>query len=195
MQTISKFNKERSEHQRQFKSSRNQQQQLEDQNVPQTSRASKCLFEDGNHRIYMCEQFKNMSVKQRRDAIYQLKACFNCLKMGHSSKECPSTQSCRSCNKRHHTHLHDESSQSANSTHCSTAGSSERPSLLQILPVTLSRDGKSVNTYAFLDNGSVVSMMLTKTAFALGIVLDEKNPTHRIAQRNPWNKKCVIHQR
>ena len=174
MQTTSKFNKERSQHQRQFKSSRNQQQQLEDQNVPQTSRASKCLFEDGNHRIYMCEKFKNISIKQRRDAIYQLKACFNCLKMGHSSKECPSTQSCRSCNKRHYTHLHDEPSQSANSTHCSTAGSSERPSLLQILPVTLSRDGKSVNTNAFLDNGSVVSMMLTKTASALGIVLDEK---------------------
>ena len=84
-------------------------------------------------------------------------------------------QSCRSCNKRHHAHLHDESSQSANSTHCSTAGSAERPSLLQILPVTLSRDGNSVNTYAFLDNGSVVSMMLTETASALGIVLDEKN--------------------
>ena len=58
MQTTSKINKESSQHQRQFKSSRNQQQQLEDQNVPQTSRASKCLFEDGNHRIYMCENLK-----------------------------------------------------------------------------------------------------------------------------------------
>ena len=190
MQTTSKFNKKRSQHQRQFKSSRNQQQQLEDQNVPQTSRASKCLFEDGNHRIYMCEKFKNMSVKQRRDAIYQLKACFNCLKMGHSSKECPSTQSCRSCNKRHHTHLHDESSQSANSTHCSTAGSSERPSLLQILPVTLSRDGESVNLYAFLDNGSVVSMMLTKTASALGIVLDKKNNTQNCTKESMEQKVC-----
>ena len=190
MQTTSKFNKERSQHQRQFKSSRNQQQQLEDQNVPQTSRASRCLFEDGNHRIYMCEKFKNMSVKQRRDAIYQLKACFNCLKMGHSSKECPPTQSCRSCSKRHHTHLHDESSQSANSTHCSTAGSSERPALLQILPVTLSRDGKSVNTYAFLDNGSVVSMMLTKTASALGIVLDEKTQHTELHKGTMEQKVC-----
>ena len=172
--TTSKVNKERSQHQRQIKISRNQQQQLEDQNVPQTSRASTCLFEDGNHRIYTCKKFKNMAVKQRRDNIYQIKACFNCLKMGHSSKECPATQSRRSCNKRHHTHLHDESSQSANSTHCSTSGSAERPSLLQILPVTLSRDGTSVNTYAFPDNGSVVSMILTKTASALGIVLDQK---------------------
>ena len=65
MRTTSKFIEEHSQHQRQFKSSRNQQQQLEDQNVPQTSRASKCLFEDGNHRIYMCEKFKNMSVMQR----------------------------------------------------------------------------------------------------------------------------------
>ena len=175
MRITSKFNKEHSQHQRQFKSSRNQQQQLEDKKVPQTSRASKCQSEDGNHRIYICEKFENMSVKQRRDAIYQLKACFNCLKLGHSSKECPSTQSCRSCSKRHHTHLHDETNQSANTTHCSTAGSAERPSLLQILPVTLSRDGNSVNTYAFLDNGSVASMMLTKTVSALGSVLDEKN--------------------
>ena len=86
MWTTSNFNKENSHHQRQFKNSRNQLRQLEDQNVPQTSRTSKCLFEDGNHRIYMCEKFKNMSVKQRKDAIYQLKACFNCLKLGHSSK-------------------------------------------------------------------------------------------------------------
>ena len=172
MRTTSKFNKEHSQHQRQFKSSRNQQQQLEDQNVPQTSRASMCLLEDGNHRIYMWKKFKNMYVKQRKDAIYQLKACFNCLKLGHSSKECPSTQSFRSCNKRHHTHLHDDSSHSANSTHCSTARSAERPSLLQMLPVTLSRECNSVNKYDFLDNGSVVSMMLTKTASALGIFLD-----------------------
>ena len=175
MPTTSKFNREHSQHQRQFKSSRNQQQQLEDQNVPQTSRASKCLFEDGNQRIYKCEKFKNISVKQRKDAIYQLKACF---------KECPSTQSCSSCNKRQHTHLHDESSQSANSTHCSTAGSAELPSLLQILPVTLSRDGKSVNTYAFLDNGSVVSMMITKTASALGIVLDKKLNTQNYTKES-----------
>ena len=96
MRTTLKFNKEHSQHQRQFKSSRHQQQQLEDQNVPQTSRASRCLFEDCNHRKYMCEKFKNMSVKQRRDAIYQFKACFNCLKLGHCSTECLSTQSCRS---------------------------------------------------------------------------------------------------
>ena len=50
MQTTVIFNKKLSQHQWQFKSFRNQQQQLEDQNVPQTSRASKCLFEDGNHR-------------------------------------------------------------------------------------------------------------------------------------------------
>ena len=73
MRTTSKFNKEHSQPQRQFKSSRNQQQQLEDQNVPQTSRASNCLFEDDNHRIYMCQKFKNMSVKQRKHEIYQLK--------------------------------------------------------------------------------------------------------------------------
>ena len=110
MRKTSKFNKEHSQHQRQFKSFRNQQQQLEDQNVTQTSRASKGLFEDGKHRIYMCEKFTNMSLMQRKDAIYQLKAFFNCLNLGHSSKECPSTQSCRNLNKRHHTHLHDESS-------------------------------------------------------------------------------------
>ena len=137
----------------------------------------------------MCKKFKNMSVMQRRDAIYQLKACFICLKMGHSSRECTSTQSCRSCNKRHPTHLQDESSQSANSTHCSTAGSSERLSFLQILPITLSRDDKSVNTYTFLDNGSIVSMMLTKTASALGIVLDEN--TQHIELHKGINGKKV----
>ena len=176
MQPVSTFNRERNQTQRQFKSSKNQLPPLgEEQNFFQNGRSSKCLFEDGNQRKYMCEKIKNMSVKKRKDAIYQLKACFNCLKLGHSSKECPSTQSCRNCNKRHHTHLHDESSLSANSTHCNTSASSERPSLLQILPVKLSRDGKSIKTYAFLDNGSVVSKMLAKTASALEIVLSENS--------------------
>ena len=130
-------------------------------------------------RIYMCKKFRNKSAKQRKDPIYRPKACFNCLNLGHSSKDCQSTQSCRNCNKRHHTHLHGESSLSANSTHCSTTASSERPSRLQISPVTLSgMFNKSTRTlYALLGNGSVLSIKLTKTASALEIVLGEK-PTH-----------------
>ena len=48
--------------------------------------------------------------------------------------------------------------------------------------------GKSVNTYAFLDNGSVISMMLTKTASALGIVLDEKTQHTELHNRIPGTK-------
>ena len=142
-------------------------------------RGSKCPFEAGDHRIYMREKKnkKNISFRQRKDAIYQLKASFNRLKLGHLSMECQSTESCGNCNKRYQTHLRDESSQSANSAHCSTTASSEHPSFLQILPVTLSRDGKSIKAYAFLDNGSVVSMMLKKFASAIGIVRGEK-PKH-----------------
>ena len=136
---------------------------------------------------------KNIAFKQRKDAIYQLKACFNRLKLGHSSKECQSTQSCGNRNKRYQTHLHDESSQSANSTHCSITASSERRSLLQILPVTLSRDGKSIKTYAFVDNGSVVSMMQKKKfASALGIVRGE-NPKHTEMRKGILGTKTVTY--
>ena len=126
MQPISNFNKNQSNS---LDSSRVQEisYHLEEQSVRQTFRGSKCLFEDGDHRVYIFEKFKNFFVKQLKDAIFQLNACFNCLligrlfQIGHSSKECPSTQSYWSCNKHNHTNLHDESSQSADNTlqyHC-----------------------------------------------------------------------------
>ena len=65
------FTKEGSRNQRQFNSSRNQLIG-EDQNLTQTFRCSKCLSEYGDYRTFIREKFKNMSVKQRKDAIYEL---------------------------------------------------------------------------------------------------------------------------
>ena len=89
IQPILTLTTERSKNERDFKNSENQLIPLGEKNVPQTRRCSKCLFEDGNNRIYTRKKIKNMFAKQPKDAIYPLKACFNCSKLVHSSKEFP----------------------------------------------------------------------------------------------------------
>ena len=49
-----------------------------------------------------------------------------------------------------------------------------------------------LKTYAFLDNGSVVSLMLTITASALGIVIGE-NPKHKELQKGNHGTKSVTY--
>ena len=84
----------------------------------------------------------------------------------------------------------DSTSLSANSTHCSTSASCERSSILQIIPVTFSKESKSNNTSAFLHNGSVVSRKLTKTASAHGTVLSE-NSKHTEPHKGIHGTKSV----
>lgn len=60
-----------------------------------------------SHVISACAEFKGKTIQQRRELAKKLHRCFNCLGIKHSSKECPSKNSCRTCQKRHHTLLHE----------------------------------------------------------------------------------------
>ena len=60
------------------------------------------------HKIYACQTFKELSVKQRVERVQALKLCSNCLAGGHFVAACTSKFSCRTCGKRHNTMLHFE---------------------------------------------------------------------------------------
>jgi hypothetical protein len=64
-----------------------------------------CSLCHGSYRLFICDQFLKMSVRQRLDHIKETRRCFNCLQLNTKSHSC-SKYRCRQCNARHHTLLH-----------------------------------------------------------------------------------------
>lgn len=69
--------------------------------------ADKCAYCVGDHTIFSCVVFQQMSPMQRRDWVKTIGACFNCLSHGHRVLDCRSKFHCRECPERHHSLLHD----------------------------------------------------------------------------------------
>ena len=67
-----------------------------------------CLICKGSHKIYACDTFKNLTVKERADRIKSIKLCYNCLNPGHTNSDCK-WSGCKKCGKKHNTLLHYES--------------------------------------------------------------------------------------
>ncbi|CAK9832633.1 hypothetical protein ANTRET_LOCUS9427 [Anthophora retusa] len=63
------------------------------------------LCKDKAHTIHRCEEFHALSVGERINAARKEKLCLKCLRTGHSTQECTSSQ-CRICNLGHNTLLH-----------------------------------------------------------------------------------------
>ena len=141
--------------------------------------------------LRQCEHFRHLSVSQRMEHVKKLKLSFNCLSP-HLFKDCKSTTTFRQpgCDKHHHTLLHHDR-QPATITATTTLNRAMRsPSLLPILPVTLSSGSRTLNTYALLDSGS--SLTLLTDAVARQLVPDlEPNETITVAGVHSTNQPLV----
>ncbi|KAL1129851.1 hypothetical protein AAG570_012795 [Ranatra chinensis] len=60
--------------------------------------------------LYKCIKFLSQNVKQRLDFITRSKRSFNCLG-NHLNNACTSNKRCRQCNSRHHSFLHEYTSE------------------------------------------------------------------------------------
>ena len=80
--------------------------------LPQTSRprANCGICKDEQHPLWKCEKFRGMQASSRRDYVKENNVCFNCLREGHRVTNCLTafTGTCRVCNRRHHSLLHEE---------------------------------------------------------------------------------------
>ena len=65
-----------------------------------------CELCQEKHPLYLCQNFKRLSVDERRKQIQRMKRCFNCLSNSHLYTTCPSLKRCLSCKGKHHTLLH-----------------------------------------------------------------------------------------
>uniref|UniRef100_A0A1B0DAL2 Uncharacterized protein n=1 Tax=Phlebotomus papatasi TaxID=29031 RepID=A0A1B0DAL2_PHLPP len=64
-----------------------------------------CPLCKDKHKLTRCDKFKDLSVSQRKQLVDKNKICLNCL--GHDKKQkCSSKNTCRECQRKHHTLLH-----------------------------------------------------------------------------------------
>ena len=71
----------------------------------------RCGFCSKAHYISSCDEFTKLSFKERQQKVFNLHLCYNCLSSRHSSKECRSGFTCKTCNERHHSLLHRDRSE------------------------------------------------------------------------------------
>jgi len=60
-----------------------------------------------SHLLRDCKKFKDMNVQERRRVARDGRVCYNCLSPYHSVAQCPSTISCRHCQRRHNSAMHE----------------------------------------------------------------------------------------
>lgn len=72
-----------------------------------SAKSNRCIACKDHHFLHRCAEFQKMNVTNRRSLVFDKKLCFNCLSDEHRVQECSSPFSCKTCNKRHHSLLHD----------------------------------------------------------------------------------------
>ena len=72
-------------------------------------RRKPCVVCDEQHPVFLCRDFKNMTISARTDVVVRFKLCSNCLKSGHDVTKCDKQSYCRApdCAVKHNSLLHE----------------------------------------------------------------------------------------
>ena len=137
------------------------------------SQSHTCMCCGRPHSISKCYQFKALSVLERAEFARDKKLCFRCLDGLHRSSECPTKNVCsvEGCGQRHHFLIHGaprmfpikSKELEQNNPTVNTIERLAVTTLLNVVPVILQANGKTVKTHALLDNGSDVSLISSDT--------------------------------
>ncbi|XP_062537741.1 uncharacterized protein LOC134206075 [Armigeres subalbatus] len=126
------------------------------------------------HRLRDCAAFKQLHVDDRWRRIRSLGLCQNCL-FNHGRRACRGRKPCNieDCQFRHHPLLHSTRTLSKSLTsgvgEHHTHRHSSSSTLFRIIPVTLHGILGSIDTYAFLDEGSDLTLVESDLAISLGV--------------------------
>ncbi|XP_055902932.1 uncharacterized protein LOC129939084 [Eupeodes corollae] len=162
----------------------------------QTSAVSKvpCAKCEGKeHTLIDCAEFKLLSPESRLSFAREQKICFRCLDPAqHDWKSCSKKKTCgiSGCSGRHHPLLHQSPVQHTkelnvsavpyipNSKFNSNHISSEMPVMFKVVPIRLyGINEKVIDTFAFLDDGSSLTMMEKDLFDELGLEGQPENLT------------------
>ncbi|XP_054279172.1 uncharacterized protein LOC128997557 [Macrosteles quadrilineatus] len=125
-----------------------------------------------DHTLTECKQFLKYDVNKRWETVKSNSLCFNCLKTKHRAMTCRNKLACgvNGCTYFHNKLLHVTSKEEgANKEtpkleiHSEHMGFQEEPVarvLLRVLSVTLvGKNGKQIETFALIDDGSTISVI------------------------------------
>lgn len=132
-----------------------------------------CSMCKGDHFISKCSKFIELKLNERETFIRSNRLCFNCLKYGHSARECRGQPQCNKCKGKHNDLVHNKNRIKGHQTNQVKENSSDdqvteanvhctnnqvQNVALRIIPVCIDYRGKSIETYALLDSGSDVTL-------------------------------------
>ncbi|XP_062716224.1 uncharacterized protein LOC134291885 [Aedes albopictus] len=125
------------------------------------------------HRVAECSRFKAMDISGRLNVVQQSGVCRSCLNF-HGRWPCKTAKECgvNDCRLKHHQLLHSPSTAidtAFSTSHLSESIASAGP-LFRIIPVTLYGKDCEVNVYAFVDEGSKITLLEDAVADQLGLV-------------------------
>ena len=142
-----------------------------EQNKLTSAPTKQCPLKDGDHKIWISTKFKQQGVNERYELLKKYKLCFCCLN-SHLMKDCKSDRVCgvNGCTKKHNKLLHSDSSKtekdkkleepsSQNRAGGSSMLSTGSSGFLQLIPISIGNDKRSVETISLCDTGSTVSFM------------------------------------
>ncbi|XP_055605098.1 uncharacterized protein LOC129753322 [Uranotaenia lowii] len=147
-------------------------------NMPDKKKCPAC---SRDHRLRDCSKFKSFDVDGRWHFVQQYNICRICL-FPHGRRSCRSSSRCgvNACTNRHHPLLHSTKPVAASGTqdnspsHPVASGNfshsaSEVPFLFRILPITVHGNGNSKEVFAFIDEGSALTLVEEALVKELGI--------------------------
>ncbi|XP_062709246.1 uncharacterized protein LOC134288424 [Aedes albopictus] len=128
-----------------------------------------------DHRVRNCERFQQLGLEARLKAVHHWKLCEVCL-FDHGQWRCRSRIRCNvgNCRDRHHPLLHRTERGSIQrqlrASECNAHERSQRSVLFRIVPVILFNGNRRCETFAFLDEGSSLTLIEASLARQLGAV-------------------------
>ncbi|UYV72987.1 hypothetical protein LAZ67_10001402 [Cordylochernes scorpioides] len=66
----------------------------------------KCTYCNSSHKLGTCQEFAKLSLDDRIKFVRSKNLCINCLGVNHYANNCKITATCKVCNRKHHTTLH-----------------------------------------------------------------------------------------
>ncbi|XP_053960590.1 uncharacterized protein LOC128864857 [Anastrepha ludens] len=131
----------------------------------------RCAVCNNPHKVPQCDRFKALTMNERWDFVKRKNLCRQCL--GTHSRRCWSNKSCGvdSCTIRHHRLLHSDvnkNSEVSTMLNNHRSISSNNTTYFRILPIVLYGRNKTISTYAFMDDGSTLTLIDQTLADELG---------------------------
>ena len=151
------------------------------QHKVQDNKERSCAYCDGkNHDLTACWKLQEKENKYKIEFLKSKGFCFGCLKKGsHISKNCTKRLTCKKCNLNHPTILHRDQNpggkKSTEDTEIRSAGSRCSPldgaGAPAMVPVKVysRQTGRTILTYAFLDDGSNAVFCSERLRTQLGV--------------------------